>query len=51
MADDATQTLPPTAAGVAAPAAGSSLTPTHGVLLVLGTSFALLVALGVIFRR
>jgi hypothetical protein len=28
----------------------SSLTPTHGVLLVIGTSAVLLLALGFIFR-
>jgi hypothetical protein len=32
-------------------AAGSNLTPTHGVWLVIGSASALLVALGVIFRR
>jgi hypothetical protein len=30
---------------------GSSMTPTHGVLLIIGASAALLIALGVIFRR
>jgi hypothetical protein len=32
-------------------APGSNLTPTHGVWLVIGTAFGLLVAMGVIFRR
>lgn len=32
-------------------APGSNLTPTHGVWLVIGTASALLIAMGVLFRR
>ena len=32
-------------------APGSNLTPTHGVWLVIGTASALLIGLGIIFRR
>lgn len=29
---------------------GSSMTPTHGVLVILGTAAAVLVAIGILFR-